>query len=98
MPRYPKDSSMNSILDHLKKLGDWLERLRDKRRIEYQRAKFARPDYGTAEGFEWVLLIDGVLSNALALLRAVHALAIVGVALYLLLSFGLVYVLLTSFR
>lgn len=69
------------MLDYLIKLTKALEMLRNRRRLEYHRAVGARPDYGRRPPLvQWPLVVDGMLSNGVVLMRV---LSFVGGALVL---------------
>jgi hypothetical protein len=91
------DDGSNDMQNHLTRLTDWLQVLRDRYRIQYQRAKLAWPDYGRGEKFEWPLVVDGLLSNLIVLLRSVSFIWGGLVALYAVVVIFFLYTIMRTF-
>ena len=78
--------------NQLARFTDWLQGVQERRRIEYLRAKLARPDYGGSDPpFEWALMLDGLLANTLVLLRALEVVWGGVIAIGILLCLYIVY-------
>jgi hypothetical protein len=81
------------IADHFAHGADWIARLRTRRRVRYERATHARPDYGRPPPrFEFFHLSDGIL---LAVGSALRAVAFMGYGIGVVLLIVLGWIILT---
>jgi hypothetical protein len=81
------------IADYFAKGADWIAQKRTRRRIQYERATHARPDYGRpAPSLEWFHISDGILLSVGSALRAV---AVTGYVIAALLTVGFIWLLLS---
>lgn len=76
------------IADYFAQGADWIARLRSRRRIQYERATHARPNYGDLPSrFEFFHLSDGILLAVGSALRAIAFMGY-GVGIVLLIFWG----------